>query len=105
MKFPNRWTTQRTRIDNVRIAEAEILTDLFNSSSDVAELDPTFRAVDVNEVLGHIEESQRCEVLERGFRMQAIRLVETNDLIGYFHFHEAKPKPDVVALSMFFIRP
>jgi ribosomal protein S18 acetylase RimI-like enzyme len=37
--------------------------------------------------------------------MQAIRLAETNDLIGYFHFHEATPKPDVVALTMFFIRP
>ena len=37
--------------------------------------------------------------------MQAIRLVETNDLIGYLHFREATPKPDVVALTMFFIRP
>jgi ribosomal protein S18 acetylase RimI-like enzyme len=105
MKFPKRWTTERTRIDNVRIAEAEVLTALFNSSSDIAELDPTFRAVDVKEVLGHIEESQRCEMLERGFRMQAIRLVETNELIGYLHFREATPKPDVVALTMFFIRP
>lgn len=105
MRFPKQWTTERTRIDNVRTAEAEVLTALFNSGSDIAELDPTFRAVDVKEVLGHIEESQRCEVLERGFRMQAIRLVETNDLIGYLHFHEAMPKPDVVALSMFFMRP
>jgi len=105
MRFPNQWTTERTRIDNVRATEAEVLTALFNSSSDISQLDPTFRAVDVKEVLGHIEESQRCEILERGFRMQAIRLVETNDPIGYLHFREATPKPDVVALTMFFIRP
>ena len=95
----------RTRMDNVRAAEAEVLTALFNSSSDIAELDPTFRPVEVAEVLGHILESQRSEILEKGFRMQAIRLVDTNDLIGYLHFREATPNPDVVALTMFFIRP
>jgi ribosomal protein S18 acetylase RimI-like enzyme len=105
MTFPQHWTTERTRIDVVRAEEAEVLTALFNSSSDIEELDPTFYTVDVREVLGHIEESQRCQNLERGFRMQAIKLAETNDLIGYFHFREATPKPDVVALTMFFIRP
>ena len=105
MRFPNQWITERTRMDNVRAADAEALTALFNSSSDIAELDPTFRAVDVEEVLGHIMESQRCEILEKGFRMQAIRIVETNELIGYFHFREATPTPDVVALTMFFICP
>lgn len=105
MKFPQHWTTERTRIDGVRTEEAEVLTALFNSSSDIEELDPTFHTVNVREVLGHIEESQRCETLERGFRMQAIRLAESNDLIGYFHFREATPKPNVVALTMFFIRP
>jgi ribosomal protein S18 acetylase RimI-like enzyme len=105
MTFQQHWTTERTRIDGVRTEEAELLTALFNSSSDIEELDPTFHTVEIREVLGHIEESQRCETMERGFRMQAIRLAETNDLIGYFHFREATPKPDVVALTMFFIRP
>jgi len=105
MTFPQHWTTGRTRIDVVRTEEAEVLTALFNSSSNIEELDPTFYTVEVMEVLCHIQESQRCETLERGFRMQAIRLAETNDLIGYFHFREATPKPDVVALTMFFIRP
>jgi len=93
------------RIDNVRTDEAEALTAIFNSSSDIEELDPTFRAVDVKEVLCHIEESQRCEMLERGFRMQAFRLKETDEIIGYLHFREGVPKPYVVALSMFFLRP
>jgi ribosomal protein S18 acetylase RimI-like enzyme len=105
MTFPQHWTTRRTRIVGVRIEEAEVLTALFNSSSDIEELDPTFHAVDVREVLGHIEESRRCETLERGFRMQAIRAAETDDLIGYFHFRESTPRPGVVALTMFFIRP
>jgi ribosomal protein S18 acetylase RimI-like enzyme len=105
MTFPKHWTTDRTRIDSVRAAEAESLTALFNSSSDIAALDPTFRASDVKEVLGHIEESERCEALDRGFRMQAIRLSVTGGFLGYFHLREATPKPDVVALSMFFIRP
>jgi GNAT superfamily N-acetyltransferase len=104
IRFPQHWKTERTRIDVVRAAEAEVLTALFNSSSDFAESDPTFHAVHVKEVLGHIDESQRCETLERGFRVQAIRLAETNDLIGYFHFREATPKLDVVALTIIFIR-
>lgn len=105
MRFPKHWTTERTQVDCVRTEEAEALSSLFNSSSDVSRLDPTFRPGDVKEVLGHIEESQRCESLERGFRMQAIRLKATKDLLGYLHFRDATPKPDVVGLTMFFIRP
>ena len=103
--FPRRWTTERIRVDSVRTEEAELLASLFNSSSDIAGLDPTFHSVDVKEVLELIEESQRSEALERGFRMQAMRLRPTDDLIGYLHFREATPKPDVVGLTMFVIRP
>ena len=105
MIFPKHWTTGRTRVDSVRTAEVEALASLFNSSSDIGRLDPTFYSVDVKEVLEHIEESQRSETLERGFRMQAIRLEPTGDLLGYLHFREATLKPDVVGLTMFFIRP
>jgi hypothetical protein len=66
IRFPQHWKTERTRIDVVRAAEAEVLTALFNSSSDFAESDPTFHAVHAKEVLGHIDDSQRCETLERG---------------------------------------
>ncbi|MES2467557.1 MAG: GNAT family N-acetyltransferase [Verrucomicrobiota bacterium] len=105
MNFPKHWTTERTRIDSVKTAEAESLAAAFNSCSDVLELDPTFRVVDPEEVLSLVEESERCEASERGFRMQAIRLAATNELLGYFHFRESTTRPDVVALSIFFIRP
>ena len=101
MRFPQHWTTERTRIDSVQAAEAESLAAAFNSCSDVSELDPTFRVVDPEEVLSLIEESERCEASERGFRRQAIRLVATNELLGYFHFRESTTRPDVVALSIF----
>lgn len=105
MRFPKHWATERTQLDSVRPEEAGALTLLFNSSADLFELDPTFNSVDVEEVLGHIEESRRCEALDRGFRMQAIRLRATSELLGYLHFREATPKPDIVGLTMFFIRP
>jgi len=103
--FPRHCTTARTRVDSVRAAEADALTSLFNTNSDIAGMDPTFQSVDVDEVLGHIEESQRTEASPRGFRMQAIRLTPSDDLVGYLHFREATPKADVVGLTMFFIRP
>jgi len=80
-------------MDNVRAADAEALTALFNSSSDIAELDPTFRAVDVEEVLGHIMESQRCEILEKGFRMQASGSWRRMSSLGIFIFAKRRLPP------------
>ena len=103
--FPSHWTTERTRIDNVRPEEAASLAVLFTSSSDIARFDPTFHPVDEAEVLTLIEESRHSEAQAQGFRMQAMRLRRTDDLIGYLHFREATPQPDVVGLTMFVIRP
>src|SRR6476660_7747769 len=90
MSFPKHWTTERVRVDSVCASEGEALTALFNSSTDVIDMDPTFYVVDVPEVMGLIEESLKSEAAERGFRMQAARLKTTGELVGYFHFHEGQ---------------
>src|SRR5262245_28545083 len=104
MSFTKHWTTARLRVDSVQTSEGEALTTLWNSSTDVVDMDPTFYVVDVPEVMGLIEESVKADVEERGFRMQAARLKTSDELIGYFHFHEGQPRPDIIGMTMFFIR-
>lgn len=105
MTLPEHWTTDRTFVKNVHAGDVETLTSLFNSNSDIAELDPTFAPTDSNEVRALIEESVSSASEGRGFRMQAIRLRDSRTLIGYFHLREAKPRLDIVGMTIFFITP
>src|SRR5262245_49108275 len=52
VNFPKHWTTDRLRVDSVQTSEGEALTALWNSSTDVVDLDPTFYVVDLPEVMG-----------------------------------------------------
>ncbi|HET9950310.1 MAG TPA: GNAT family N-acetyltransferase [Candidatus Eisenbacteria bacterium] len=103
--IPEAWRTERARIASVRSVEAPELAAVFRACADVASLDPTFEPVETAEILALVEESERDRGAARGFRMQSIRLQGDDEVIGYYHLREDVPRPGVVALTIFLLRP
>lgn len=103
--IPEAWRTERARIASVRSAEALELAAVFQACADVASLDPTFEPVATAEILALVAESERDRGAARGFRMQSIRRQGGDEAIGYFHLREDVPRPGIVALTIFLIRP
>lgn len=99
------WTTARTRVSDVSSDEVPELAAVFASASDSAPLDPTFHPVDESEIADLVAQSGDPAKGSRQFQMQAIRLLDAPDIIGYWHCRRVPDVPQTLGLSMFVLRP
>ncbi len=99
--LPGSWGTKDLKICDAELAEAESIRDIFNACSYVEPWDETFAPTDIETSEELVGKSVRGE---DAFRLQTVRN-RAGELIGYFHFRHAFPKPDVVWISMVAIHP
>ncbi|MDB5035115.1 MAG: family N-acetyltransferase [Chlorobi bacterium] len=104
--IPASWNTTRLSIACATMEDAPRLQEIFRACSYVAQWDESFQEQPVSAITDLIEKS----VAATGggpelFRMQAVRVGESDEIIGYFHLYHGMPKPEVAYLSMLVIDP
>lgn len=105
-QLPAAWQTEHLRIRDSVPEDAPRLTAIFNACAYVGVWDETFQIVPESEVAGLVANSQSMDGEHARFRLQAITVQQTGELVGYFHLYQGvRQDPGAVGISMFVIHP
>jgi ribosomal protein S18 acetylase RimI-like enzyme len=106
MPLPHRGHTVRLSIGTATPEEGPELHAAHLACSHLASVDPTFNAVPEAEIGGLVRRSLASDgASPEQFRMQSVRLVETGEILGYFHLSLPHPVERTAWISMFVLHP
>lgn len=104
--LPSRWRTPRLIVDDVTPADLQMLLQGLDETADIAALDPAFGPAPPAEVEALIARSGAAFAPgAREFQMQVLRVAETGDVAGYWHFVAVPRHVGVVGVSILLVRP
>lgn len=104
--LPNCWNTARLLVEDAATRDLNLVAQCLAESQDVAHLDPAFGPAPEDELKAMLARSLNENVAgQREFQMQMLRLNETGETVGYWHFVAVPKKPALVGVSIMLIRP
>jgi len=104
--IPAVWQTARLQIVDSTLADVSALTAIYTACSYAGQWDPSFKIIPESELAGLVTNSLDTSPEHINYRLQAIRVAETGELVGYFHCYHGIPRDrQTVWISMFVIHP
>jgi len=104
--LPSAWQTGRLLVEDATLNDAGAAHGALLECEDVGALDPAFKPVPLAELEALISRSLQdhgCEC--RRFQMQMLRLRDSGQVAGYWHFQEVPAQANAVGVSIMLIRP
>lgn len=104
--LPSSWQTERLVMRDASLDDVARLREIFNACSYVEPWDETFKVYPEEEFRDLVEQSMKGEERDgKIFRLQPIRTITEETIVGYFHLYHGDPRPHVAFISMMVIDP